>query len=48
MSSKIFQSIGLGGMDIAIPILILLIAVIALAVTVIMQIRKYDAIKNRQ
>ncbi len=47
MSSKIFQSIGLGGMDIAIPILILLIAVIALAVTVIMQIRKYDALKNR-
>ena len=47
MSSKIFEGIGLGGMDIAVPILILLIAVIALIIIVVMQIKKLDALKSR-
>ena len=47
MSSRIFEAIGLGGMDLAIPFLIMLIAVIALIVVVIMQMKKQDALRRR-
>ena len=47
MSSKILEAMGLGGMDLAIPLLILLIAVIALTVIVIMQMKKQDQLKRR-
>ena len=47
MNSRILEAIGLGGLDLAIPILILLIAVIALTVVVVMQMKKQDALRRR-
>lgn len=47
MSSRIFEAIGLGGMDLAIPFLIMLIAVIALTVVVVSLNKKQDALKRR-
>ena len=47
MSSRILEALGLGGMDIAIPMFVLLIAVIALTVVVVMQMKKQDALKRR-
>ncbi|MBR5420839.1 MAG: DUF4446 family protein [Lachnospiraceae bacterium] len=45
--SKIYEAIGLGGMDIAIPILLLTILCIVLIVVVILQIKKQNALTAR-
>lgn len=47
MNSRLFEAIGLGGLDPAIPLLIMLAAVIALTVVTVSLSKKQEALKRR-